>query len=77
MGDQLPPETVREIDLVLGRVWADVADEREASRQRLRRAQELITRTEELLAQMCQADARQLEADLSDFLGRPDEGDTS
>lgn len=69
MGDQLPPETVREVDFVLRRVWDDLAEERRASEQRLRRAQELVERTEELLAEMRAVEARQLEADLAEFLG--------
>ncbi len=69
MGDQLPPETVREVDLVLRRVWDDLAEEQRASEQRLRRAQDLVDRTEELLADMRAMEARQLEADLAEFLG--------
>lgn len=69
MGDQLPPETVREVNLVLSRVWDDLAEEQRASEQRLRRAQELVDRTEELLADMRAVEARQLEADLAEFLG--------
>ena len=69
MGDHVPPETVREVDLVLRRVWDELAEERLASKQRLRRAQELVDRTEELLAEMRAMEARQLEAELAEFLG--------
>ena len=75
MGDQLPPETVREVDLVLERVWNDLAEERRASQQRLRRAQELMARTEELLAEMRAAESQQLEADLAEFLGTAGEAE--
>ncbi len=75
MGDQLPPETVREVDLVLRRVWDELAEEQRASQQRLRRAQELVTRTEELLAEMRAVEAQQLEAELADFLGTPGEAE--
>ncbi len=75
MGDQLPPETVREVDLVLGQVWNDLAEERRASQERLRRAQELMDRTEELLAEMRAAEAQQLEAELTDFFGSAGEAE--
>ncbi len=75
MGDQLPPETVREVDLVLGRVWDELAEEQRASQQRLRRAQELVARTEELLAEMRAVEAQQLEAELAEFLGTPGEAE--
>lgn len=69
MGDQLPAETVREVDSVLERVWAEVGDERRATKERLRRAQELMVEAEDLLAEMRAAEAQQLETELSEFLG--------
>ncbi|MBW3614513.1 MAG: hypothetical protein KY439_04280 [Actinobacteria bacterium] len=75
MGNQLPPETIREVNRVLERVWADVAEERRASKQRLVRAQELVARTEELLAEMRAREGQQLEAELTDFLGGPGEAE--
>lgn len=73
MGDQLHDETVREVDSVLERVWAEVSDERRATKKRLRRAHELMVEAEDLLAEMRAAEAQQLETELTELLGREGE----
>ncbi|HET9442880.1 MAG TPA: hypothetical protein VFO65_06125 [Acidimicrobiales bacterium] len=65
MTDHLPPELVQEVDQILERTWAAEMAVRQASEQRLRKAQETMDSTQQLLAEMQDAESDRLADELA------------
>ena len=64
MTDHLPPDVIRELDHILEPVWAEEMESRRATDERLRKAQEAMASTEELLAEMKDAETDRLAEEL-------------